>query len=153
MNNHFCYILRNNYENDKNRTYNGYTVDPKHRIRQHNQEIKGGAIYTKKYGNKTWEMYVLIKGFPSHQNALQCEWRIKHPVKKKIRPAKYNSPDGRVKSLNEVFKLERWTSKSIESIEELQLEMWIIQEYADLLIDIPKNITVHIVDKIDLNLM
>ena len=72
---HYCYILRNSYEPDKNRTYNGYTVNPSKRIRQHNQEIKGGAIYTKSWGNKSWEIYVLITGFPDHHNALQCEWK------------------------------------------------------------------------------
>src|SRR5580692_510150 len=93
---HYCYILRNHHEPDKNRTYNGYTTNPAHRIRQHNQEIKGGARYTKKYGEKTWEIYVLLKGFPDIHNAQQCEWRIKHPARKRIRPARYNKPDGRI---------------------------------------------------------
>jgi len=38
---HYCYFLRS-----QNLTYNGYTVDLKRRLRQHNREIKGGAKYT-----------------------------------------------------------------------------------------------------------
>ena len=33
----YCYFLRS-----ENRTYNGYTVDLKRRLRQHNGELKGG---------------------------------------------------------------------------------------------------------------
>jgi predicted GIY-YIG superfamily endonuclease len=148
--NHYCYILRNTYEPDKNRTYNGYTNNPEKRIRQHNQELKGGAVYTKNWGNKSWEIYVLIKGFPDNHNALQCEWRIKHPVNKKVRPKTYNSPDGRVKGLNEILKLQKWTNQSVHDTKDLNLEIWILKEYTYLLKDVPKNIKINIVDDIDL---
>ena len=75
----YCYILKNS---QNRRTYNGFTVKPKRRIRQHNQELVGGAKYTKKWGNKDWEIYALVTGFPDKINALQCEWRIKHPNNK-----------------------------------------------------------------------
>ncbi|AYV81990.1 MAG: GIY-YIG nuclease [Homavirus sp.] len=144
----YCYILKNNYTHHKKRTYNGYTNDPKHRIRQHNQEIKGGARYTKKFGNKMWEMYVLIKGFPNAQNALQCEWRIKHPDNKRKRDNKYNSPVGRVKGLNEVLKLDRWTNSStIDNT--FKMDVWILKEYAKYITDLKDNINLHTVDKID----
>jgi len=145
---HYCYILKNNNENDINRTYNGYTTNPKRRIRQHNQEIKGGAIYTKKYGEKSWEMYCLIGGFPTKQSALQCEWRIKHPAKKRIRPKKYNNPNGRIIGLNEILRLDKFTSKTEITTDQLNLEIWIIQEYAYLLNDLPKNIKINVVDDI-----
>jgi len=151
MTDHYCYILRNSYEPDKNRTYNGYTTNPQKRIRQHNQEITGGAIYTKKWGNKSWEMYVLIKGFPEYQNALQCEWRIKHPAPKRIRPAKYNTPSGRVMGLNEILQLEKWTANTSQCINDINLEIWVLKEYADLLKELPSNIQIHIVDRIDLS--
>ena len=146
---HYCYLLKNNYDPHKNRTYNGYTVDPKRRIRQHNQEIKGGARYTKKWGNKNWEIYVLIKGFPDNKNALQCEWKIKHPAPKKRRPNRYNSPVGRVIGLNEILKLDRWTNQSCYINSDKNLEIWILKDYANYLIDIPENYKVNIVDKID----
>ena len=145
----YCYLLKNNYEPHKNRTYNGYTVDPKRRIRQHNQEIKGGAKYTKKWGNKNWEIYVLIKGFPDNKNALQCEWKIKHPAPKKRRPKRYNSPKGRVIGLNEVLKLDKWTNKSCCMNKDINLEIWIVREYAEYLVDIPDNYKINIVDKIN----
>ena len=151
--NHYCYILRNSHGNDVNRTYNGYTVNPKHRIRQHNQEIVGGAQYTKKWGNKSWEMYVLIKGFPDNHNALQCEWKIKHPARKRKRPQKYNGPEGRVIGLNEILKLSRWTSKSIYDNKDLDLEIWIQKGYETLLENIPNNVKINVVDKIDFDLV
>lgn len=148
---HYCYLLRNSYEPHKNRTYNGYTIDPKKRIRQHNQEIKGGAKYTKKWGDKKWEIYVLIKGYPDNKNALQCEWKIKHPISKKIRPKRYNSPKGRVIGLNSILKLEKWTKQSCYMNCNINLEIWIIKEYANYLTDIPDNYKINIVDKIDLD--
>jgi predicted GIY-YIG superfamily endonuclease len=146
---HYCYILRNRNPPDVNRTYNGYTVDPGKRIRQHNQEIKGGAIYTKTWGNKSWEFCAILKGFPDHHNALQCEWRIKHPARKRVRPNRYNSPEGRIVGLNEILKLEQWTSKSSINVSELNLELWILKEYAHVLTDVPPNIKVIVVDEID----
>lgn len=145
----YCYILRNTDNKDKNRTYNGFTNNPAKRIRQHNQEIKGGAKYTKKYGNKTWEIYVLVTGFPTSQNALQCEWRIKHPDNKRKRCGKYIGPKGRIKGLNEVLQLDKWTSQStIDST--FNIDIWILKEYAHLLTNLKSNITLHVVDKIDI---
>jgi len=99
---YWCYILKN----DKNNTYCGYTTNPKRRIRQHNGEIVGGAKYTKSHGNN-WEFMVLITGFETNNNALSCEWKLKHPNGKK----KYTNIDGKIESLNIVLKLDSWTSK------------------------------------------
>ena len=55
------------------------TNDFTHRIRQHNQEIKGGAKYTKK--KKNWYPICIIDGFPDMRSACQCEWRLKHLAK------------------------------------------------------------------------
>jgi len=150
---HYCYILRNNNPSDINRTYNGYTVNPRKRIRQHNQEIKGGAKYTKIWGNKSWEFCAILKGFPDHHNALQCEWRIKHPARKKIRPNRYNSPEGRIMGLHEILQLERWTSQSTINVSELNLELWILSDLAHILTNVPSNIKVMIVDEIDLKML
>jgi predicted GIY-YIG superfamily endonuclease len=147
---HYCYILRNHHEPDINRTYNGYTIDPKKRIRQHNQEIKRGAIYTKKWGNKSWQIYALIKGFPDNKTALQCEWRIKHPVNKKIRPMRYNNPKGRIMGLFETLNMEKFTSNSEHLTTNLTLDVWILSEYADCIKELNQNIKIHIVDQIDL---
>ena len=148
---YYCYILQNSYPNHKKRTYNGFTVNPKRRIRQHNQEIKGGARYTKKFGNKSWEIYVLVTGFPNNVNALQCEWRIKHPDNRRKRPIKYNSPEGRIKGLCEVLQLDRWTSQSDVNNTDSQFTVWIKRGFDHLLCDLPDNIKVNVVDKIDLD--
>lgn len=42
----YCYILRNKLEQFKHNTYNGSTNNPLRRLRQHNEEIKGGARAT-----------------------------------------------------------------------------------------------------------
>lgn len=81
-NKYYCYILKNG---DNNRTYNGFTTNPRRRIRQHNGEIKGGAKYTEKFGSN-WEYYFIMTGFPDSINALQCEWKIRHPTNKKKGP-------------------------------------------------------------------
>ena len=144
----YCYILRNP---QNNMTYNGFTNKPKRRIRQHNQEIKGGAKFTKKFGNGDWEMYALVTGFPDKINALQCEWKIKYPNNKRPRPKQYSGSDGRIKGLNEVLKLDRWTNQSTLDNKDSKFTVWIHQDYSNLLTDLPDNITVISVEKIDLD--
>ena len=78
---YYCYILQNNDEKYKNYTYIGCTNNPLQRIRQHNQEISGGAKYTSSKGN-LWEIIVLFEGFNNYKDALRCEWRLKHPNNK-----------------------------------------------------------------------
>jgi predicted GIY-YIG superfamily endonuclease len=135
----FCYFLKNPIDN---RTYKGMTNNPKRRIRQHNQEITGGAKYTKRFGDKQWEIYAIIGGFPNKINALQAEWRFAHSNNKRRRSSKYSSPIGGIIGVNEVLKLDKWTNNSIESNADMELTMWIYEEYLHLLIDIPDNITV-----------
>ena len=108
----YCYLLRNNSEPYLNCTYNGSTNNPMKRLRQHNEEIKGGAKAT--HGkNGAWEIYALLSGFKDHKNTLQCEWKIKCPSGKPGKRApKHNGVINRIKSLNEVLILERWTKQS-----------------------------------------
>ncbi|KAK3436504.1 hypothetical protein EUGRSUZ_C01059 [Eucalyptus grandis] len=51
------------------KTYIGFTVNPRRRIRQHNGELMCGAWRTKR--KRPWEMVFCIYGFPSHVFALQ----------------------------------------------------------------------------------
>lgn len=147
----FCYILKNNHQKDINKTYIGMTNNPQRRIRQHNQEIKGGAKYTKRYGEKTWNIYALISGFPDKVNALQCEWRIKHPDNKRRPSKKYNSVEGRIVGLNEIIRLDKWTNNSTINNQDMKLELWINKEFANIVTEenITNNITVNSIDNID----
>ena len=105
----YCYILRNKQSQFSHLSYNGSTNNPKRRLRQHNEEISGGARYT--HGrNGGWEIYALLTGFVDHKNALSCEWRIKHTNGKPgKRPSAHLGTIGRVIGLNEVLKLDQYT--------------------------------------------
>ena len=65
-------------------TYIGATVDLKHRLRQHNKEIKGGAVQTsrKVAAGQSWTCYCYVEGFPNWQACLQFEWRWKQLSRK-----------------------------------------------------------------------
>ena len=61
------------------RTYVGATIDPIRRLRQHNQEIVGGARAT---SSDQWTHACVIYGFPDERSALQFEWMWKHLTRK-----------------------------------------------------------------------
>ena len=99
----YCYILRNKLEQFKHNTYNGSTNNPVRRLRQHNEEIKGGAKATHGKGG-AWEICAMLSGFPDHINALSCEWRMKCPAGRPgKRESKYQGVKGRISSLNEIL--------------------------------------------------
>ncbi len=106
MKSYYCYMLINNlYYN-----YIGFTINPNKRLKQHNKELKGGAKYTSKYNN--WNYLFIIEGFKSKKEALQCEWKLKHPNNKYI-----SSYKKRIEYLNELFKIgNKFTSKTEKSI-------------------------------------
>ena len=134
MSEYICYILKcNNY------TYNGCTNNFKRRIRQHNGEIKGGAKCTSKRG--PWEPYCIITGFKDNIEALQTEWRIKR-VEGRRRAPKYCGAEGRIKGLNQILKLEQFTSKSQRLIKDMELTIYLHKDFQHLLDEQPDNITV-----------
>jgi predicted GIY-YIG superfamily endonuclease len=83
------------------RTYNGYTVDLRHRLRQHNGEIKGGAFATRNRG--PWEFIAVMTCLEwTNVRAMKVEWLIRYPTRKKPRPTEFSGPQGRINSLVEV---------------------------------------------------
>jgi structure-specific endonuclease subunit SLX1 len=94
-------------------TYVGATVNLERRLRQHNQEIKGGAYATGiqvKQG-EYWTRAAHISGFPSWQAALQFEWRWKQLSRKMS--LHMNPIEKRMTALKQLLALERPTSKAM----------------------------------------
>tara|TARA_B110000093_G_scaffold133507_1_gene142891 strand:+ start:1261 stop:1668 length:408 start_codon:yes stop_codon:yes gene_type:complete len=121
------------------------------RLRQHNEEIKGGAKATHGKGG-AWEICAMLSGFPDHINALSCEWRMKCPVGRPgKREAKYQRVQGRVSSLNEILPLERWTGKCIVDNCDFKFKIHILTDVVGYLdkTKVPENMEIVEVDTID----
>lgn len=105
----FVYLL----ESTNHNTYIGATVDLDHRLRQHNCEIKGGAVATTRKVKKgeVWKRVCHIAGFPTWNEALKFEWAWKfysRKLNKKMFPL-----DRRKEALDNLLALERPTSKAL----------------------------------------
>ena len=146
----YCYLLRNTSDQFRMCTYNGSTNDLIRRLRQHNEEIKGGAKAT--HGkNNSWEYFALLTGFKDHINCLSCEWRFKLPMGKPgKREARFNGPVGRILGLNQILHLDRWTSKCIVNNRDCVYKLIIVEEMHQYLdqTKIPTNMEVVIVPRI-----
>ncbi len=148
----YCYIIKSTDPNHPNISYNGSTNNIIRRLRQHNGELMGGAIRTRK--GRPWEIYAIIKGLPNHINSLQLEWKIAHPSNKRKKESKYKGVNGRIVGLNEIMKLDQWTNQSVIPNNAMDLELWIQKDYISLLdINLPSYIQLHVVDKIDPQLL
>ena len=92
-------------------TYVGATVNLDRRLRQHNKEIKGGAVATgrKVSQGKTWRRDRYVEGFPDWQACLQFEWRWKQ-LSRKLKGAPL---ERRHKALETLLSLERPTQKAL----------------------------------------
>jgi structure-specific endonuclease subunit SLX1 len=93
-------------------TYVGATVDLDRRLRQHNKEIKGGAVATGTRVAKgdVWIRAAHVTGFPDWQSALQFEWRWKQITRKL--PVKMKPLERRMNALKQLLELERPTTKA-----------------------------------------
>lgn len=142
---YWCYILYNTKEEYKGRTYVGFTVEPARRIRQHNRELVGGAKCTAQ-GAGGWEFLAILTGFQTSNNALSCEYRLKHPDGKKRKNKKYNGVIGRILSLNEVLQLPKWSSKCDILNSDCQYSLYVLEDVYDKLDleNIPCNVTCNV---------
>lgn len=128
---YYCYIIKSINPLFANSTYNGYTNNLKKRLREHNGDIKGGARATR--GKGPWVYIVIWTGYQTRNEALSCEWRIKHPTNKKFRGSKYNGVVGRIKSLNLLIGLDFWTNKSIGMNSGTKYVLYVDENYIDLI--------------------
>ena len=147
---YYCYIIRSINQNFSNSTYNGSTNNLIRRLRQHNGEIVGGAKATK--GKGPWVYIVVWEGFKSKQEALSCEWRIKHPTNTRKRPSEYNGVNGRIKSLNLLIMLDKWAKKSSGMENNFEYNLYISEELIKFINMIDKKPNLQI-KKLDLDII
>jgi predicted GIY-YIG superfamily endonuclease len=95
----FCYVVHNAHDN----TYNGYTVDLRRRLKQHNGFIKGGARATRNRGPWRFLIVLTSDSWDCISTAMRHEWSIKYPTRRRPRPKRYNGASGRLESLSLVF--------------------------------------------------
>jgi len=120
---YLVYLLK--YEN---LTYIGMTNDFFRRWRQHIGDLKGGAKYTTRKG-KDWYPILIIDGFETMKEAMQCEWKLK-------RSKKHKGPYKRIEYSYLMIQNEVWTSKS-PKIKDQNLQVYIDDEYSHLFYDYP----------------
>ena len=120
----FVYLLLSS----DNATYVGATIDLDRRLRQHNKEIKGGAVATgtKVEKGETWIRVAHVEGFPDWQAALQFEWRWKQLTRKISGPKK--PLERRMIALKQLLALERPTSKAKAYSEWSELPQVILED-------------------------
>lgn len=124
----YVYLL---LTSDQRFTYVGATINLDRRLRQHNKEIVGGAMYTgsKVRNGEIWERVIHVEGFPEWKTALQFEWRWKH-ISRKYK--NISSPiERRVVALKELLSLDKPTSKSIP-YDDWEVKCIVISENANI---------------------
>lgn len=106
----FCYLLYT----DEGQTYVGATVDPDRRLRQHNQELVGGARATgiRVAQGFVWKRACYLTGIPEWRTALQIEWRWKQLGRTQCKCVRHPL-ERRLASLKALLALEKPTSKGI----------------------------------------
>lgn len=145
---HYCYILM--HKDKPGITYNGYTCNPKRRIRQHNQEIVGGARYTKKFGIGWGYLIIIHSDELTYRQNLGLEYNIKYPTRKKPRPREYQGEIGRLKGLanvlanNEKFSFIQHLDIYINKMTHEKILLDIFTEYG-----VKTNITIHELSEMD----
>jgi predicted GIY-YIG superfamily endonuclease len=110
----YCVYL---LEDAKGRTYVGATVNLTRRLRQHNQDVSGGARQTKRGG--PWHVAACISGFEHWTHALKFEYAWRRIGKGGRGKA------ARYASLQTLLLRDRWSSKSPSACEiDLTVELF-----------------------------
>ena len=94
-------------------TYIGATVNLEKRLRQHNKEIKGGAVQTgrKVSQGHVWTRACYISEFPDWTATLQFEWRWKQISRKYS--SKLVPLERRLLALKKLLSLQQSTSLAV----------------------------------------
>jgi len=112
----FVYLLETIDPNHplKKYTYVGATIDVEQRLRKHNGEITGGAVYTtsKVKQGFHWRRIVYVSGFPTWNCALKFEWRWKH-MTRRISASITDPTERRLKALEKILELDKSTTSAI----------------------------------------
>ena len=120
---YFVYLLQS--ISKPGRTYIGYTINTKRRLRQHNGEIKGGAKKTQYY--RPWKMICYVTGFQESRTALQFEWCNNHPKQMGLTRRSYIN--GRIKTLHQALCKKRF-AKTSPLTKNMKLEWhWLVEEH------------------------
>ena len=113
---YLVYLLKCN-----NCTYIGMTNDFFRRWRQHIGDLKGGAKYTTRKG-KDWYPILIIDGFKTMKEAMQCEWKLKRP----------RGINNRIHNLSNIINnKEKWTKNS-PFIKNQNLKIYTLKKYSDI---------------------
>ena len=134
-----------------NLSYVGMTNDIFKRLRQHNDEISGGAKYTSK--RKGWYPVMIIDGFLDMRSAMQCEWKLKHfarghgsirGVKGKLKYlSNYLYEENIIKGHGgdgePILEYRKWTSKCEKPICDKNLKFYIDDDYLKYFNEYPHN--------------
>jgi hypothetical protein len=111
----FVYVLT---DETCTRCYTGFAKHSvKHRLRQHNGEISGGAKSTKRFKGKA-KVAFYIGSFRDDKAGLQFEWALKR-TKGKVGGCVH-----RAQALQTLLKKEKWTSKALPSRKHQQMTIY-----------------------------
>ncbi len=132
-----CYLLHNAVTAA---CYCGMTIDLDRRLRQHNREICGGARATAR-GAGAWRPVLQLDGFVTQREALQAEWRLKHPSGRRRSRVAGRGPLAHVRALLRILRDERWTARAERSIADTPLT---VRGDARLLAEIEDNMPIRL---------
>lgn len=107
-------------QNPTGKTYVGSTINLAKRLRQHNNEIVGGAIQTR--GRGPWVVICQVTGFESFNEALKFEFAWRRCGKRIRNWSEY----GRRKALEKLQEKKRWSSTSPLACERCLTVDWTI---------------------------
>jgi predicted GIY-YIG superfamily endonuclease len=107
----YCYMI---YTTDNRHTYIGASTNPFRRLRQHNQELTGGAKATAIQQKKglSWLLGCYLSNIPEWRSALQIEWRWKQLGRTACKHVK-DPIDRRLYSLKKLLSFDKPTANSV----------------------------------------